>query len=261
MAWLSPISSRDIAGGPAGRGARWEAGWEQARLLAGSRVFAGLLAALLAADGLLILLHILSDLHEMRVVGDAGSLLSDWRFRIEEELGYGEMFGYLKSVAIAIALFVCYRRARAPAFAALSFTFALIALDDSLRIHEFFGSLIEKGLSLQPAFGLRPQDLGELMVWSALGTAVAAALAAGFMRSGREARSLASLFLCLFGVLVFFAVGADMLQIAFHNAFRGAQRLWTVVEEGGEMATLSLICAAAITAASVDRAAARSRAR
>jgi hypothetical protein len=219
------------------------------RLLAASGVFARLLAVLLAADGILILLHIASNLHEMRFIGDAGRMVEDLRFRINEELGYGEIFGYLKSFAIAAALFACYRRARAPAFAALAFTFAVIILDDSLRVHEFFGSVIEKDLALRPAFGVRPQDLGELMVWSALGFVVVTALAVGFLRSDWEARPRAALFLALFALLVFFAVGVDMLQIAFGSMFRGAHRVWTVIEEGGEMATLSLTCATAMAAA------------
>ena len=224
---------------------------EAMRRLAGTGIFPGLLAVLLAADGLLILLHILHSLHDMRIIGDVGRVVADRRFLISEDLGYGEVFGYLKSCAIAVALFACYRRARAPVFAALAFTFTVIVLDDSLRIHERFGHLTEVALALPPAFGLRAQDLGELMVWSALGAVVVAALAAGFRRSGREARALAAVFLGLIALLVFFAVGVDMLQIEFRNAFRGAHRLWTVIEEGGEMATLSLTCACAVAAAAL----------
>lgn len=248
MAWVSPH-------GPAGahreghlRGALAAAA-EEGRRLAGTGIFAGLLAVLLAADGLLILLHILHSLHDMRVIGDAGRMVADRRFLVSEDLGYGEVFGYLKSFAVAVALVACYLRARAPVFAALAFTFAVVVLDDSLRIHEFFGHLTEEALALRPAFGLRAQDLGELMVWSALGAVVAAALAVGFRRSGREARTLASVFLGLIALLVFFAVGIDMLQIALGGAFRGAHRVWTVIEEGGEMATLSLTCACAVAAA------------
>lgn len=227
---------------------------EQARRLAGSTVFVRLLAALVATDAVLILLHVLHSLHDMRVIGadggadGGGFLLESRRFLIDEELGYGEIFGYLKSLAIAAALFACYRRARAPAFAALAFAFAVIALDDSLRIHEFFGSLIAKGLALGPAFGLRAQDVGELMVWSALGAVVVSGLAYGYRRSNAAARSLASIFLSLLAVLVFFAVVADMLHIALAGWFRGAYRVGTVIEEGGEMLTLSLICAAAVAA-------------
>lgn len=227
---------------------------EQARRLAGSTVFVRLLAALVVADAALILLHVLHSLHDMRVIGadggadGGGFLLESRRFLIDEELGYGEIFGYLKSLAIAAALFACYRRARAPAFAALAFTFAVIALDDSLRIHEFFGNLIAKGLALGHAAGLRAQDVGELMVWSALGAVVVSALAYGYRRSDAAARSLASIFLGLLAVLVFFAVVADMLHIALAGWFRGAYRVGTVIEEGGEMLTLSLICAAAVAA-------------
>ena len=40
-----------------------------------------------------------------------------------------------------------------------------------------------------------------------------------------------------------------MLTAGLGNPFRGAHRVWTLLEEGGEMATLSLTCAAAVAAA------------
>ena len=41
---------------------------------------------------------------------------------------------------------------------------AYLLIDDSQQIHEIYGLTIADALGFQPAFGLRPQDFGELIV-------------------------------------------------------------------------------------------------
>lgn len=47
-------------------------------------------------------------------------------------------------------------------------------------------------------------------------------------------------------LLALFAVVADMAHEVLRNAFRGANDLFTLIEDGGEQITLSLICGLAI---------------
>lgn len=47
-------------------------------------------------------------------------------------------------------------------------------------------------------------------------------------------------------VLVLFAVVADMAHVAVIGTFRGADLLFTVIEDGGEQITLALICGLAV---------------
>jgi hypothetical protein len=253
-------SARDLAGAsataddeheatPARRNVVWwsllrEAGTEL-RLLTGARAFLGILAALLAVDAALVLLHVLHELQDMGVI-DGGAWLHSRSLLLSEERGYGEIWGYAKALAATAGLLALCWRSRAPVFGALAFTFALIVLDDSLMIHEVFGHRLATGLALDPSFGLRAQDLGELSVWAMLGVAVVAALAVGFRCSNRRARATAAIFFGLLAALVFVAVGIDMLNIALHDAFPGAHRLWPLAEEGGELVVLSLTCAAAV---------------
>jgi hypothetical protein len=46
--------------------------------------------------------------------------------------------------------------------------------------------------------------------------------------------------------LALFAVVADMAHVVLRRAFRGADDLFAVIEEGGEQVTLSLMCGLAI---------------
>lgn len=213
--------------------------------LARSRLFAGALAVLLTADLVLIVLHILHELRSMGLLGDQ-QLLRNPLLLLSQDRGYGELWGYAKALAVTAVFIVLAWKRRAPIFGALAFTFAVIVLDDSLMLHEVYGYRLAAALALEPRFGLEAQDFGELLVWSGLGVLVAAALLYGFWRSDRQSRALAAIFLGLLAALVLFAVGVDMLHIALSDAFRGAHRLWPLIEEGGELVVLSLACAAAV---------------
>jgi hypothetical protein len=253
-------SLRDLAGDSATTGHRCEAApvrrkadqpsllleaGDELRLLIGAPAFPRLLAVLLLVDAALILLHVLHELRDMEVIGGRAWLASQLLL-LSEDRGYGEIWGYAKALAATAGLLALCWRSRAPVFGALGFTFAVIVLDDSLMIHEVFGHRLATALAFEPSFGLEAQDLGELMVWAMLGVVVVAALAVGFWRSNRRARATAAIYFGFFAALVFFAVGVDMLHIALSDAFPGAHRLWPLAEEGGELVTLSLICAATV---------------
>lgn len=213
--------------------------------LARSRLFAGALAVLLTVDLVLIVLHVLHELRDMGLLGDH-RLLRNPLLLLSQDRGYGEVWGYAKTLAATAVFIVLAWKHRAPIFGALALTFAVIVLDDSLMLHEVYGYRLAAALALEPRFGLEAQDFGELLVWSGLGVPVAAALLYGFWHSDRQSRALAAIFFGLLAALVFLAVGIDMLHIALNDAFRGAHRLWPLIEEGGELVVLSLACAAAV---------------
>jgi hypothetical protein len=50
----------------------------------------------------------------------------------------------------------------------------------------------------------------------------------------------------MLAVLALFAVVADMVHVMQMSAFRGANTLFNMIEDGGEQVTLSLICGLAI---------------
>jgi hypothetical protein len=224
---------------------------EQTRQLASSGIFVRALVALVAGDAILITLHVLQIF--LRIFEFPALILESRMFSINKEAGYGEIFGYLKSIVITFCFLACYFRDRAPVFLALSFTFVVIVLDDSQQIHETFGKRFVEALALEQMAGVPAQNLGELIIWFALGAVVLAALAVGFLRSDVFGQNIALIFLGLLAVLIFFAVGMDTLRAALRNSFRGADLIWGLIENGGEMVTLSVITAAALTVAWCDR--------
>jgi hypothetical protein len=203
--------------------------------------------ALLAIDAVLIVLHTVRML--LRIFKSEVRIFESEMFSISYDFTYGEIFGYLKSIVIASCFLTSYFRARAPIFAALGFAFVVILLDDSLQIHETFGERLAAALALGPMAGLQPHDLGELIVWSGLGLVVVAVLAFGFLRSDALSQNVALIFLGLLAVLIFFAVGADALHGMLSGLFFGARFISGVLEDGGEMVTLSVIAAAAVAVA------------
>ena len=66
------------------------------------------------------------------------------------------------------------------------------------------------------------------------------------VRSPREDRRNGLLLLAALAVLALFAVVADMTHVVLRRAFRGADDLFTVIEDGGEQITLTLMCGLAI---------------
>ena len=45
----------------------------------------------------------------------------------------------------------------------MDFDVLLFVLDDSLRLHEYFGDVLVEFFNIQPALGLRADDFGEML--------------------------------------------------------------------------------------------------
>jgi hypothetical protein len=99
-------------------------------------------------------------------------------------------------------------------------------------------------LHLPPALGLRSQDLGELLLAVTVAVMLLAPIAWLYRRSSAGARTATRDLLLLLGVLGFFGVCVDLLHVVLADtALRGL----TVLEEGGEMVTMSVLAAHAFT--------------
>jgi hypothetical protein len=196
---------------------------------------AGLCAALLTLDVLLVAIfashRVYSALHDYQVprLGRRLAIGQDW--------SYAELLGYVKLTIIVTALIRC-GKGRAPIYLALATVFAVVLLDDALRLHERLGPDLASILALP-----RPL-LGELLVWMSLGAFPVAVSAFAFARSPLEDRSNGVLLLGAFAVLVFFAVGVDLAHVAILGTFRYrvVDSVLTILEDGGEQLTLSLTC-------------------
>lgn len=204
----------------------------------------GLCGALVAIDLLFVAVHA-GHAIGISLYNDDVPVLG-WRWDIGEDLSYPEFFGYLKMAVIVALLLSIPRGRKRPVYLALGAIFAFALLDDALQLHERIGYRLAHALALPALGGLRPVDLGELIVWAAVGVTLLAAAIAALVRSPPDDRSNGLLLLAAFGVLLAFAVGADMAHIILMDSFRYADLLFTVIEDGGEQITLSLTWGLAI---------------
>lgn len=153
--------------------------------------------------------------------------------------GYPEIYGYCKQILITLLLLAVYRKHRQAVYLALSVLFAVTLLDDSIALHEAFGHY----LSLHAGISA---GTGEIVGWVALGLLPGVGVLAAFSRSDARSRGDAEAVILAFAVLLFFAIGMDVLHSVLHRYFGGLQTALTIVEDGGELLSLTLISAATL---------------
>jgi glucan phosphoethanolaminetransferase (alkaline phosphatase superfamily) len=124
-------------------------------------------------------------------------------------------------------------------YSVLSLLFFYLLFDDSFEFHENFGATIAEFLNLQPAFGLRAVDFGELAVSAIAGALLMAALLVAFLLSDKTARRVARSIMAMIVVLVFFGVFLDMLDVLIESM--GGSIIVRTIEEGGELIVMSVI--------------------
>jgi hypothetical protein len=155
------------------------------------------------------------------------------RFSFDNESGYPEYYENTKELtAVLLAVAYLFRR-RDRLYVCWTGIFTYIFVDDTFQVHEQAGTLIEERWHLVAPFGLRGQDLGELIVSSVAGALVCISLFTAWRRSGAEARRLSLTLIGLLMGLAFFGVFLDMLHIIV-TADPWNYRLG-IIEDGGEM--------------------------
>ena len=211
-------------------------------------VFAKTFAFLLAVDlAILAIFAVATALAEFDRIPAVPAILD-----ITLDFSLNEVFGYLKWLSIVVALFASWRVSRAPALLANAALFAFVLLDDAGQLHERVGDLLDDGLDLPSAFGLRGQDLGELGFWLAAGVPTAFVLGRGFVRSTPPYRRLALILLVVLGGLAFTGAGLDMLSIEAESLIAPGKLKALVLfglhllEDGGESIVASVGCAVAL---------------
>ena len=193
---------------------------------------------LLALDVLLIGQHaILYVLHDLGRISGVPQWLD-----ITEEGSVSEYLNWGKWLAISLLLLVLWAHNRMSTALGFAVAFAVIAADDILMMHEKQGSTLIGYLGLEDRLGLRAQDMGELLVYALLGIIVVGAVLLGLLAANADGRRVGRALLAFLGLLVFFAVGLDMLHALLANV-RGLNFLLGLMEDGGEMIVGSLCLA------------------
>jgi hypothetical protein len=218
----------------------WVAAWPLLR----SRTMLATLGSLLVVDAVLLYLHVVG---EMTRFGWIDSAFADHAFSLEVEGGYAESFEYAKLAACAVALAGCWSRSRQPIYAALAVVFGIALVDNALGLHERFGHLASGALQPTEAlFAGAPVALGELGFFAIEGAVVLTLLLLGLRRSTGRHRLLGIAFLLLLLALGGFGVGVDLLHAIVAQMRYALDRIFTVIEDGGELVLLSVTCALAL---------------
>lgn len=204
---------------------------EQPSLLATART---LLLLLLAADVAFIVLH---------VVSVETSWLRGRPFSLEQDNGLPEAFQYVKQFWIALCMLTLFRRTREVVYLGWVVVFGFLLLDDAFQFHEHVGQWLGQTYSLPVAFGLRPDDIGELLFAAFIGLVTALLIGFGFWHGDHDARIVTRDTAMLVVVLAVFGVGCDILHVIAH--FKGSltAQLLLILEDGGEMIVVSIIAA------------------
>ncbi len=193
---------------------------------------------LLSLDLLFIALHILLI---VLFTEDLSAFYN--RFTVDRERGFAELYQYLKFSLIAGLLFYLFRKQRAWTYALWASIFTLALLDDALGLHERGGRFLVSRFDIPHALGLRGQDFGELITWSALGVAVLLALWISYRRATPKLRHLSRRLAWRFALLGVFGLGLDVVHSLFRASPVALQEGFAVLEDGGEMVVASLIAA------------------
>jgi hypothetical protein len=185
---------------------------------------------LVATDLVFIILHIIHSY---------SGILSNPRFSLELDRGYGELFQYLKEYWILLLFGFLAVQKRSPLYLAWSLLFSYRLLDDSLSIHENLGRAISNKFAFSPALNLRAKDFGELVVSASVGLFFLILISIAYRFGDRTSRKTSKhLIVMLFG-LALFGIVVDMIHIAVQAP--SLDPLFNVVEDGGEMVVMSLI--------------------
>jgi hypothetical protein len=185
------------------------------------------LLLLLLADSIFILLHI----------GYSAGLITSPLFSIAEDLGYAEVYQYIKEYWIVLLLLILAIGRGRMIYLFWSLLFAYLLFDDSLQIHERLGLYLADALQLPPMWQLRAQDLGELAVAMVFGAFLFGLIGIAYRYGDRIAKQTSKHLFLLVVLVAFFGVLVDML----HSATRWAEPLWLLLEDGGEMVGMSVI--------------------
>jgi len=189
-----------------------------------------LLLLLLSADCTFIMLNIIQI-----IFFNQGNIL----FSIKTDLGYPEIYQYIKWCWIVIILLFISWINRSLSYLVWCLVYFFLLADDATRIHERVGNYISGKMEVMSFFSLRMQDYGELVV------VVVSALFFGFLvllayLHGNSAFRKMSHDLLMFIIILFFFgvvldIGKYVLQIGLKS-----RAIIGFIEDAGEMFTASL---------------------
>jgi hypothetical protein len=170
-------------------------------------------------------------------------------FSLDSNAGFAQAFSSAQTLLLILLLLGLARRTGEMLYLALGGVYVIVLLDDALALNQLLGSPLVRALGLVDHPRLLAQSLAEMLVYGALAVPVLALLGLGWLHASPAQRRAGAAFVLLLALLAFFATVMDLVHLAFIKSFRGSRLVLEVLEEGGEMATLSiaLLLALALT--------------
>jgi hypothetical protein len=203
--------------------------------------FSQLLILLLAADLFFIFFHIL---HKAPYIDDWFPIFDDGAFSISQDLGIAEGFQYIQEFWIVLLLGFLTLRYHKKELGGWTLLFTYLLCDDMFRLHEKTGDLIAAmiGHRLDGLLfaNLQVDDIGELLGVFVFGLVFALILIPTYLRLQPEARAVFRTLTWMLAALLFFGIGLDLLD-RFADSYV-MQELFKLIEDGGEMLAMSVIC-------------------
>ncbi len=203
-----------------------------------NQIYTLLLVLLVLTDVAFIVAHTFYYINGDRIEYRYSSYRS--LLHLEIDGSYPEFFQYLKFFWCGLIGFIYAARLRHLGFVFIGILFWYLLFDDLLKFHERAGGDIAGMLTLEPLFGLRLQDYGELIYAAMVGIPVFAIFAILIAMSQGKIRyqfmTIAALILALgvFGVLV------DLFHGAIGTIGQNLRFTFGAIEDGGEMIVVSL---------------------
>jgi hypothetical protein len=189
-----------------------------------------LIILLLITDLFFVILHILFMYTD---------LITNYIFAIWRDRGPAEFFQYIKYLWVLVLFLVLFFVRRKALFLVFSALFLYFLVDDFFEGHETVGGMLVERLDLPSLFNLRPQDLGEMLVYAVVGGFFFTLIAFFHFRSDPYTRLVSRIMIVLILLLAFFGIGVDMVAMLFENP--SIEAFFNLLEDGGEMVAMSLI--------------------
>lgn len=210
------------------------------------------LILLLATDAVLILMHI-----AQKTVGIPPTATYD----LGVDRSYAGMLLLMKWGWIGVLCAVAWRSSRAPLMLSVAIVCAVLLVEDGLSIHERVGVALEptvQALFRSSLDHLVALQVGELVWYAVIVMIVVTVVAIGWARSDRSARADTGVLAVFFLAFAFCAVVLDSIHSLFPHG-TAIDTVLTILEDGGELVSMSPAVAFAFALATRAREQAPSR--
>ncbi len=159
-------------------------------------------------------------------------------FDIEIDNSFSEIFLYVQELAIAVLLFLIYRKSGFLVFLAWGLIFTYVLLDDSLLVHERIGVWLVDRFGVENNYGVRGRDITEVAVQLAFGIPLITFMGwAHLFRSDEKARQISITLFFWLALLVSFAIVLDWFHVKI--MIINLKPILGTIEDGAEMFILT----------------------